>query len=350
MRQDRIFENYREGEFIVMEEKQYTWLFYPIYANGIRCGAIGSIAINGSFSLFDRQLIRRVAMLVAVELQRLQDFNISKDLQYDYLFFDMLQGKSPENTLRARARYLGWSLAEHLQILCMHIPAKSKKGDAVQYGQRLGEQVIRILSNCRYSIYENHLVFIKSSANLEELMNESEHYALTVFCKNNRVSIGASNHFGDFDKTSLAYQQAQKALLMGPVFCRGEERKKDDEYGLYVYRDVAPYHICDALFQQNNSLIFLHSAVRQLAQFDAKKGTCLVDTLFHYLRHNADIGATAEELHVHANTLRYRINRIKEICGLELKDGEENMLLLLSIYLKKYQTYSYRNIENNDKI
>jgi len=347
MKQDRIFESYRENEFLLMEDKNHQWLFYPIYVNGIRCGAIGAVAMTAPFTWFDRQLIRRISMLVAMELQKAQEFGVRTDLQYDYLFFDMLQGKNVNgDMLHIRARYLGWTIEEHLQILCLQISPHGKKKDVLRYGERLGEQIRTLFHNCRYSIYQNQIVFLISSNTRESLFTENERYALYTICKNIKVCIGVSNPYGDILQTKTAYEQAQKAMLMGPVFFGNEEKADNSTCDIFTYQQIAPFHICEALFQQSNSIIFLHSAIREIIAYDKKKNTCLLDTLFSYLRHSHNISKVTSELFIHRNTLQYRINKIKEITKLDLNNGEENMLLLLSIYLKKYQEFSNRDDSN----
>ncbi|HET6911526.1 MAG TPA: helix-turn-helix domain-containing protein, partial [Mycobacteriales bacterium] len=40
-----------------------------------------------------------------------------------------------------------------------------------------------------------------------------------------------------------------------------------------------------------------------------------------------DVGAAAARLFVHPNTLRYRLRRVKEVCGLDLSDPDERFVL-----------------------
>jgi DNA-binding PucR family transcriptional regulator len=51
-----------------------------------------------------------------------------------------------------------------------------------------------------------------------------------------------------------------------------------------------------------------------------------VETLEQYLRDRRSITTTARALYIHPNTLRQRLDRIRELSGLDL--GEEDLLSL----------------------
>jgi len=57
----------------------------------------------------------------------------------------------------------------------------------------------------------------------------------------------------------------------------------------------------------------------------------LVDTLDAYLTNGGDARSTAASLHLHRSTLYYRIDKISEITGANLKDGEARFELMLGL-------------------
>jgi DNA-binding PucR family transcriptional regulator len=67
--------------------------------------------------------------------------------------------------------------------------------------------------------------------------------------------------------------------------------------------------------------------VRQLRDRDPT----LVDTLRAHLDSFGDVGAAAQWLHVHPNTVRYRVRRIEEVLGTSLADPDVRLLLSLSL-------------------
>jgi DNA-binding PucR family transcriptional regulator len=67
-----------------------------------------------------------------------------------------------------------------------------------------------------------------------------------------------------------------------------------------------------------------------LIDYDEQKGADLVMTLTSYLEHGGNYEATAQALAVHRNTLKYRLQRIREISGRDLGDPDTNFNLQLA--------------------
>lgn len=64
------------------------------------------------------------------------------------------------------------------------------------------------------------------------------------------------------------------------------------------------------------------SAVISIKNDDAAHGTNNLETLKEYIMNPADTVKAAGQLHIHRNTMLYRINKMKEKYELDLNDGE----------------------------
>jgi DNA-binding PucR family transcriptional regulator len=53
--------------------------------------------------------------------------------------------------------------------------------------------------------------------------------------------------------------------------------------------------------------------------------------LLHWLRHQGNVPATADALHVHRQTVRYRLTRLRELFGDALEDPEARFELELAL-------------------
>jgi DNA-binding PucR family transcriptional regulator len=67
---------------------------------------------------------------------------------------------------------------------------------------------------------------------------------------------------------------------------------------------------------------FVQKWLGALAGYDERKHTELVKTLTQYLQHGGGYEATSRALSVHRSTLKYRLQRIRELTGFELGDPE----------------------------
>lgn len=73
-----------------------------------------------------------------------------------------------------------------------------------------------------------------------------------------------------------------------------------------------------------------------LADHDARHGTRYRETLRAYLDRHGDVPRAAEQLGVHANTLRYRLRRLVEVAGLDLDDPDERIMIELELRLLEH--------------
>lgn len=71
--------------------------------------------------------------------------------------------------------------------------------------------------------------------------------------------------------------------------------------------------------------------ITALLAHDRDHHTCYAETLSAYLDAFGDVVRAARTLNVHPNTLRYRLRRVAEICGLDLGDPDERLMAALQL-------------------
>jgi hypothetical protein len=75
----------------------------------------------------------------------------------------------------------------------------------------------------------------------------------------------------------------------------------------------------------------ISEGVRRFIEEDLERGGALIETLHAYTTTSLNVARTAELLGIHVNTAHYRIARISERTGLDLRNVEEVMELVLAI-------------------
>jgi len=71
--------------------------------------------------------------------------------------------------------------------------------------------------------------------------------------------------------------------------------------------------------------------VARLCDYDAGNGTDLTASLLAYLEAFGDTGCAAAAVHVHPNTFRYRIRRVREVSGIDLDDPRARLAALVQL-------------------
>ncbi|MFE9245170.1 helix-turn-helix domain-containing protein [Nocardiopsis sp. NPDC006938] len=75
--------------------------------------------------------------------------------------------------------------------------------------------------------------------------------------------------------------------------------------------------------------------VSRLIEYDQAGGADLVHSLLAYLEAFGDARAAAERLHIHPNTLRYRVRRAASVSGIDLSDPGERLFTQLQLLMEQ---------------
>ena len=87
------------------------------------------------------------------------------------------------------------------------------------------------------------------------------------------------------------------------------------------------------LLHEHSPFDLRHPALGMLSAYDAAHEGQLSETLREFLRRGCGYVATAEALHIHRSTLLYRLERISDLTGIDLKDDRTRLHLQLSYLL-----------------
>lgn len=125
-----------------------------------------------------------------------------------------------------------------------------------------------------------------------------------------------------------------------PESRREADRILDAMLGADVPTAVAalPDIQAEVLVSEVLTLLSAHPEIRDprltaLVAHDSRHQGRLADTLRTYLHAFGDVRAAAAQLHVHPNTLRYRIRRAEELSGLDLSRPDQRLLAMLQLRL-----------------
>ena len=108
----------------------------------------------------------------------------------------------------------------------------------------------------------------------------------------------------------------QQTLLSGTAACE--------------YSKLGVFRMLAAIPNLTEVDSFVREWLGALIDYDAAKHAELVKTLTQYLEHGGNYDATALKLSVHRSTLKYRLQRIRELTGLELNDPDVHFNLQLA--------------------
>ncbi|ORV18057.1 PucR family transcriptional regulator [Mycobacterium celatum] len=93
-----------------------------------------------------------------------------------------------------------------------------------------------------------------------------------------------------------------------------------DPPGASAYDELGFYRLVDAAQHSGAVEDYVHEWLGALLEYDENKNSDFVATLSEYLERGGNYDETAAALHIHRSTLRYRLARIGEVTGYDLRD------------------------------
>ena len=182
------------------------------------------------------------------------------------------------------------------------------------------------------AVDENSVILIKSvdaeatGKDLETVAETIVDMASTEIMISVRVSLGTMVR--ELKDLSKSYKEAKMAMDVGKIF--------------YAEKSVAAYHslgIGRLIYQLPVNLckIFIEEIFGDNIPTDLDDET--LNTLNKFFENNLNVSETARQLYVHRNTLVYRIERIQESTGLNLRTFDDALTFKIALMVANYMKY-----------
>jgi hypothetical protein len=137
-----------------------------------------------------------------------------------------------------------------------------------------------------------------------------------------RVRCGVSTVHSGAIGLRAAAAEARTAAATVRATEHGRGVRRFDPHGLT--RTLVEWYASDTAQQA------VRSVLAPLDQLGAKRRTEAIRTLLAYLEHQGSVARAAELLHLHRNTVRYRLDRIFGLLDVDPDDPDDRLMLLLA--------------------
>ncbi len=156
------------------------------------------------------------------------------------------------------------------------------------------------------------------AASIIDMLN-GEHYI--------RAVVGIGTPITSIKDLSHSFKEAQIALEVAKVF--------DTEHSIISYNHLG---IARLVYQLPTTLceMFLKEVFNQ-GSIDSLDEETLF-TIQRFFENNLNVSETSRGLFVHRNTLVYRLEKIKKLTGLDLREFEDAIVFKVALMVKKYLT------------
>jgi len=248
--------------------------------------------------------------------------------------------------LLQRARYLGADLSSgslavvvDIDDFAGYLSRRKLKESAIQELKRRLAEAVRLQTRELFSNFllgprsDNVILFLgpTDDAKPEDLTEKALSLASRVqryakgLLPDLTVSVGVGRFKEDPALLSDAYSEAKVALEIG--------HRINGPSSVSTFEQTGTYKLLFRVLQEEPEELeaFYTETLAPVVTYDSRYGTELVATLIKYLGNDASMAKTAADLFAHRHTIRYRLERVRELTNLDVDKSEDRERLTLGI-------------------
>ncbi len=314
------------------------------------------------FTTEDHTLLSTIAnqAAMAIKNSHLIDLLAQKNIVKGF-FDDLMYGAyDTEDSLRQRANFLGCDLTKP-QVVAMiefsQLPAAKEEKDGYPSTGPLGVTAPLQTDEERLSAYKRNSALLRrriQDSYPGSIMHEQENLLTCILCLSKdpstarlktwlrdlarqmrseqtiRLAVGVGNACQGIGDYRRGFAEASEALQMG--------QNLHSDGGVTHFNDLGVYRYLYKIARMDDLRDMYQDQVAQIASYDHRKGTDLLDTLETYLECAGNLTKTSNRLFVHRNTLIQRLDRLQSLCEIDMQ--ERSNWLTLQVAIKVYKLRS----------
>lgn len=318
----------RQREPFIIKLIDDNCLTCSVMYNNNLLGFISILEVYRPIEEMDSKILRAVADIIAVKSVKDNLAVIEDDYVFGNVFKNLIEGNiNTENEFHFQLGTQNWIQKPIKNVLVVDIPNNASEA----YITYMKQRIKNIYSNVKIIGYKHNIVILGQYQKEEDMVFHDKIIDYISQCK---LKTGISNRFSDILDLKKYYEQAVKALYFNKLLKLNQL--------INIYSDFQFLDFMKQCYDKIDCEDYYHSIVEELRDYDDKKQSELGKTLYYYLDNNKSIAETSLKMHLHKNTINFRINKIKQLCKTDLNNYQEVLHILLSYKLK----YLYSELNN----
>lgn len=286
-------------------------------------GPLEHLALAQAASVFAAEMAKERAVVEA-----------ESRLKGDFLE-ELLEGElTDEEELASRAEHLGYDVAGPNMVIVVGVEQNQRpKSGSRNIGPLLMQRLAGIMPPRTAAVgREEEAVVVMPVADSQDSLEpaaraESLRQQVEGAVDGLVVVAGVGRCYPGVRGLQRSYQEARRALALGRDMAPGGRT--------HFFGSLGVYPVLFPLWGTPEAEAFVEETLGRLVAYDLNNNTELAHTLETYFSCLGNLGQTAEALHLHRNSLSYRLRRIQEIAGVSLDDAEACFRLQLALKLRR---------------
>ncbi|MFW5995919.1 MAG: PucR family transcriptional regulator [Halanaerobiaceae bacterium] len=278
-------------------------------------GFIALLEDNRELNFRDKRILKFVTRVAAAELAKENAVSKARGKLNDDFLRDLVEGNIANlESAKNRARTLNWNICDGFQLICIKADEEGK--ELSRHRRSVRSILMESFPGVQVSISENEITVLLTG--VREAATDSGLEKLKDYCRKNGLTAAVSRVAPALDCIKYCFQEANRAFEIS--------NKLEQEKVLNFYSNLQLYDAVDDIGQKN-----LNSNLEKIIEHDKENNSDLLETLRTYYACGQNMNKTADILYVHRNTVKYRLDKIKNMLELDIQDHKNRLHLELSL-------------------
>ncbi|MEV5013941.1 PucR family transcriptional regulator [Streptomyces sp. NPDC053780] len=274
-------------------------------------GVLALIDVRGEADEHTALALEHAATSLAPELAHLRELAEVELRLHRELADDLLAGTDTASAY-ARSEAIGHDLRRSHYIVVVQWSNRTADDS---FAETVGRAATALGMRSLLTRRSDHVVLIADARPRARALYD----ALALETGTRSGAIGVSAQCDSPKDIPRRYQEAQRALEV--------RRHSREGYGTTFFDELGLYRILGPGNDYRQLEAFVHEWIGQLIDYDSRHHATMVDTLTRYFDCGGNYDETAASLAIHRSTLRYRLQRIRDISGNDLANVEDRLNL-----------------------
>lgn len=316
----------------------------PIVIEKVEYGIIFIWIDNKVLTPIDNMLIESYVHIIALEfVKKLSLYNMESN--YKLEFFDNLLSENENNQKNALEKAKTFNFHNELKytmivILLKDLYKTNKQNEKnMTFIQESISSLLFIINrnikhqnkNILYVDKSDRILILygsEASKNADEIKKEALCFCEKILketlkrFEKNQLIIGIGRSYKG--ATELWKSHGQAKLIV-------ENLCKAKISSIMHYDDLGIYRLLSFDGLQNELIEFCRDTIKPLIDYDKANNSELVKTLNIYFQCNGNMKKISEKMYMHYNTIIYRLQKIREITGLNIDDSDSRLNLEIAL-------------------
>lgn len=322
----------------IIGEKEIRRITIPIVIEKIEYGYIFIWIDKDKIGLYDKLLIESYVHIIALNfVKKLSLANMESKYKLEFFNNLLSNDESRQNEAIESAKTFNFKLGLKYTVIIIYFYDCFKKNSTVSKKSKFNKNIVPeflcIIDRITRGQKETVLYVDKSDSIVMLYGSESSEKPELIkkkvmsFCKNIEIEalkkfkeqkfrIGIGRAYKEVTKLNKSYEQAKVIV---------EKFNKSNTSSVLHYDDLGLYTIlcCDGI--QMELAKFCNDTINPIVEYDKLNNTELIKTLRVYFECNGNMKKISKEMFMHYNTIIYRIQKIKDITGVDFENGDSRL-------------------------